>query len=301
MPAALFPGTHELTVSTGEAEIFARFGGEGPPLLLLHGFPQTHAMWHGITPELMRRFTCVLPDLRGYGRSSCPENTSDNFAYSKRTMAADMVALMAHLGHPRFSVCGHDRGGRVAYRLALDHPQAVACLSVLDIVPTAVMWREFGVEMAMKAYHWLFLAQPAPLPEMLISRAPVEWLDYTIATWSKARDLSAFDPAALGEYRAVFVQPHIHALCNDYRAGATYDRAADEADLAAGKKIACPIQALWGTGGFPSKTSGPLDTWRAWCSGELTGAGIDAGHFIAEENPAETLRHLLPFLEKYAG
>jgi len=297
----LFPNTSEHRVVSAGAEIFARIGGKGPPLLLLHGFPQTHAMWHRIAPSLMEHFSCVMPDLRGYGQSSCPPNTSDNSAYSKRAMAEDMVALMASLGHRRFAVAGHDRGGRVAYRLALDRPEAVACLAVLDIVPTYTMWHEFNVRLAMKAYHWLFLAQPVPLPEMMLEKAPVAWLDYTIANWSKAGDLSAFDPRVMAAYRTHFARPdYIHAMCNDYRAGATFDLAADEADHAAGRKIACPTLALWGTGGFPSETSGPLGTWREWCE-DVTGAGIDAGHFIAEENPAETLAHLLPFLSRQAG
>lgn len=299
MPA-LFSGTREHRHRANDAEIVAEVGGEGPPLLLLHGFPQTHAMWHPIAPALMERFTCVLPDLRGYGASSCPPNTPDNSAYSKRVMAKDMVSLMASLGHSRFAVVGHDRGGRVAYRLALDHPHVSTCVSVLDIVPTSVMWREFTVEFAMKTYHWLFLAQPVPLPEMLLEKAPVAWIDYTIASWSKLKDLSAFDPRALKVYRESFAQPErIHAMCNDYRAGATCDRGLDEADRAAGRKIACPTLALWGTAGFPSETSGPLDTWRDWCE-NVTGAGIDAGHFVVEENPSATLGHLLPFLLRHA-
>src|SRR5262245_17528313 len=171
----LFPHTDEYRASTGSAEIFARVGGSAPPLLLLHGFPQTHAMWHALAPSLMAHFFCVMPDLRGYGQSSCPPNTADNSAYSKRTMAEDMLALMASLGHRRFAVVGHDRGGRVAYRLALDQPQTVACLAVLDIVPTYAMWHDFSVKLAMKAYHWLFLAQPASLPEMMLEKAPAAW------------------------------------------------------------------------------------------------------------------------------
>ncbi|HWK64731.1 MAG TPA: alpha/beta hydrolase [Rhizobiaceae bacterium] len=296
-----FDGAREYRHSTKDAEIFALVGGEGPPLLLLHGFPQTHAMWHPVAPALMQQFTCVMPDLRGYGASSCPPNTPDNSAYSKRAMAEDMLSLMRSLGHSRFAVVGHDRGGRVAYRLALDHPGAPTCLCVLDIVPTSQMWREFTVDFAMKTYHWLFLAQPAPLPEMLLEKAPVAWIDYTIANWSKTKDLSAFDPRALDDYRESFARPeHIHAMCNDYRAGATYDRSADEADREAGRKIACPTLTLWGDAGFPSETSGPLDTWRDWCV-DVVGAGIDAGHFVVEENPMETLGHLMPFLRRYAA
>lgn len=296
----LFPGTREIRLQTGEAEIFARIGGSGPPLLLIHGFPQTHAMWHRVAPDLMRRFTCVMPDLRGYGYSSCPANDAKNEAYSKRAMANDLVALMASLGHTRFAVVGHDRGARVAYRMALDHPDAVTCLTVLDIVPTHAMWHNFTVRLAMKTYHWLFLAQPHPLPEMLIERAPVNYLDYTIASWTKSKDLSAFSEDALAEYRLHYATPeHIHATCNDYRAGATYDLAADEADVAAGRKITCPVQALWGTAGIPSETEGPLQTWHDWCE-HVEGHGIDAGHFIAEENPQALLASLMPFLSGHA-
>ncbi len=294
----LFAGTTRHQVKTAGAEIFVRVGGEGPPLLLLHGYPQTHAMWHRVAGDLMARFTCVMPDLRGYGASSCPENAPDNSTYSKRAMAADMIEVMAKLGFERFAVAGHDRGGRVAYRMALDHPEVVERLAVLDIVPTLAMWHGFTVKLAMKTYHWLFLAQPAPLPEMLIGKAARDYLDYTIASWTKAKDLSAFDPRALEAYRSMFEQPeHIHAACNDYRAGATYDLAADEADRAAGRRIQCPTLALWGNAGIPSATSGPLETWREWCV-SVEGAGVDAGHFIAEENPAGTLAHLLPFLTK---
>ena len=293
----LFPGTREHRLDLNGAEIFARTGGSGPPLLLLHGFPQTHAMWHRLTESLMQRFTCVLPDLRGYGYSSCPDNDADNRAYSKRVMAADMIGMMNALGHERFAVVGHDRGGRVAYRMALDHPAAVARLAVLDIVPTYAMWHDFTVKLAMKTYHWLFLAQPHPLPEMLIEPAPAAYLDYTMASWTKARNLSAFDETALAEYRLHYATPdHVHATCNDYRAGATIDLADDAADRAAGRKIACPTLVLWGTSGIPNETENPLGVWRQWCD-DVSGGAVDSGHFLAEENPRETLARLLPFLE----
>ena len=298
--STLFPGTREHRFKSGNAEIFARIGGSGPPLLLIHGFPQTHAMWHRVAPALMKHFTCVMPDLRGYGYSSCPPNDTKNEAYSKRAMAKDLVALMASLGHSRFAVVGHDRGGRVAYRMALDQQAAVACLTVLDIVPTYAMWHNFTVKLAMKTYHWLMLAQPHPLPEMLIEPNPVGYLDYTLASWTKAKNLSAFGDDALAEYRLHYATPeHIHATCNDYRAGATCDLAADEADRAAGRKITCPTLAIWGNAGIPSETDGPLETWREWCE-HVEGYGVDSGHFIPEENPEALLSSLMPFLSAHA-
>lgn len=298
--STLFPGTREHRQSIHGTEIFARIGGSGPPLLLIHGFPQTHAMWHKIAPKLMAAFTCVMPDLRGYGYSACPPNDAANTAYSKRVMAEDLVLLMKSLGHQRFAVAGHDRGARVAYRLALDHPEQVLALSVLDIVTTYDMWHDFTVKLAMKTYHWLFLAQPHPLPEMLIEQNPVGYLDYTIASWTKSKDLSVFDERALAEYRTHYATPeHIHATCNDYRAGATRDLGDDEADRAAGTLITCPLLALWGNAGIPSETDGPLERWRRWCP-QVEGQGIDSGHFVAEENPEATLAALLPFLGRHA-
>lgn len=294
----LFPHTREHRVETGGAEIFARIGGEGPPLLLLHGYPQTHAMWHAVAPSLMAHYTCVMPDLRGYGFSSCPANTPDNRPYSKRVMAEDMRVLMRGLGHERFAVVGHDRGARVGYRMALDHPATVTRLALIDIMSTWDMWHGFSVALAMKTYHWLFLAQPHPLPEMLIEPAPIGFLDYTMARWTKAKDLSAFAPAALAEYRLHFATPeHIHATCNDYRAGQSIDLADDEADLAAGRKITCPLLVLWGDSGIPGDTGDPSASWRRWADRIETGI-VAGGHFLPEENPQATLDHLLPFLAR---
>lgn len=257
-------------------------------------------MWHRIAPDLLRHFTCVMPDLRGYGYSACPPNDAGNEAYSKRAMGGDLLALMRGLGHERFAVVGHDRGARVGYRMALDHPKSITSLTVLDIVPTYAMWHNFTVKLAMKTYHWLLLAQPHPLPEMLIEPNPAGYLDYTLASWTKSKDLSAFSEEALAEYRTHYATPeHIHATCNDYRAGATFDLAADEADRAAGRRITCPTLALWGNTGIPSHMAQPLDTWRDWCD-DLRGHGIDSGHFVAEENPRATLDALLPFLRAHA-
>ena len=292
----LFPGFDSRKIGTIGAEIHLRIGGFGPPLLLLHGYPQTHAMYHKIAGPLAEDFTVVLPDLRGYGESSCPPNDADNFTYSKRAMGQDMIHVMQELGFTLFNLVGHDRGGRVAYRMALDYPERIRRLAVLDIIPTYAMWHDFNVDLAMKVYHWLFLAQPSPLPEMLIERAPVEYQDYTIASWTKTRDLSAFHPQALEQYHRFFSDPaHIAATCNDYRSGQTYDLHADEADFAAGKKITCPLLALWGEAGIPGETKGPLDVWRQWGT-DVNGMAIDSGHFVAEENPEATLLALIPFL-----
>lgn len=292
----LFPNTREHRVQTGAAEIFARIGGSGPPLLLLHGYPQTHAMWHRVAPRLMESYTCVLADLRGYGFSSCPANSADNRPFSKRVMGEDMVTLMRGLGHDRFAIVGHDRGARVAYRLALDRADIVTCLALLDIVTTFDMWHNFSVATAMKTYHWLFLAQPHPLPEMLIEAAPIGFLDYTIARWSKSKDLSAFAPAALAEYRLHFSTPeHIHATCNDYRAGQSCDLADDEADRAAGRRITCPLLVLGGDAGIPAEMADLAGAWSRWAGKVETGV-IAAGHFLPEENPQATLDRLLPFL-----
>jgi haloacetate dehalogenase len=294
----LFPHTREHRVDTGGAEIFARIGGSGPPLLLLHGYPQTHAMWHALAPRLMENYSCVMADLRGYGFSSCPANSADNRPYSKRVMAEDMIALMRGLGHERFAILGHDRGARVAYRLALDHPETVTGLALLDIMTTFDMWHNFSVTMAMKTYHWLFLAQPHPLPEMLIETAPIGFLDYTMARWTKAKDLSAFDPRALAEYRLHFSTPeHVQATCNDYRAGQTCDLADDEADRAQGRKIDCPLLVLWGDTGIPTQMTGLDSVWSGWARSVTTGV-VPGGHFLPEENPQATLDHLLPFLAK---
>ena len=204
--------------------------------------------------------------------------------------------VMQELGFTLFNVVGHDRGGRVAYRMALDYPERVSRLAVLDIVPTYAMWHGLTVDLAMQIYHWLFLAQPSPLPEMLIGGAPNDYQDYTMATWTKTRDLAAFAPDALRQYHRFFADPaHIKATCDDYRSGQTYDLHADEADFAAGNKITCPLLALWGDAGIPGKTEGPLDVWRRWGT-NVSGMAIDSGHFVAEENPEATLLALVKFL-----
>jgi haloacetate dehalogenase len=290
-----FPGFATRWITAPAGSIFTRLGGSGPPLLLLHGFPQTHIEWRLIAPRLAEKFTVVLMDLRGYGASSFPPS-QDGAAYSKREMAKDAVAVMAALGFPRFSVVGHDRGARVAYRMALDEPARVERLAVIDIIPTAEMWKSMNAARAMQTYHWLFLAQPAPMPETLIGGAPLLWLKHTLASWTGDRSLAAFGEAALEAYCDAFDQPErIHAFCEDYRAGATIDRRFDEEDEAAGRRIAAPLLALWGAKGIPSEGDDPLAIWRRWAP-KAQGRAIRGGHFLPEENPVETVAALLDFL-----
>ncbi len=291
----LFPGFDARSFRTRGAEVFARLGGDGPPLVLLHGYPQTHAMWHRMAPELAKSFTLVIPDLRGYGSSSIPGDSHDHFTYSKRAMAQDVCDVMDALGHREFLICGHDRGGRAAYRLALDEPARVLRLAVLDIVPTFDMWHRLTPALAMKTFHWTFLAQPAPWPERLIGADPIGWLEDKIGSWNGSG--AVFASEALEHYRAFFAQPErLHATCEDYRAGATYDLKADEEDHAAGRRIICPTLALWGSAGIPGKTGGPLEIWRDWCV-DVRGQAIACGHFLAEEAPEATLAALVPFLK----
>jgi haloacetate dehalogenase len=293
--ADLFPAFASHWIDTEVGRIFARSGGEGPPLLLLHGYPQTNVMWHRVAPELARRFHVVAADLPGYGWSVAPRADARHEPYSKRAMARVMVEVMEKLGHARFRLAGHDRGGRVAYRLALDHPGRVERLATLDIVPTYAMWRAMDDNLAMKVWHWPFLAQPYPLPEMLIGKAPVEYLDWKMASWTKSKDLSPFDSRALAHYRAFFSDPsRIHATCEDYRAGRAADFEADTATRAAGDKIACPVLVLWGAAGIPGETQGPIEIWREWAR-NVSGGAIDSGHFLAEENPRATAAALIEF------
>jgi haloacetate dehalogenase len=294
--ADLFPGFQSHWIDTDDGKLFARSGGSGPPLLLIHGFPQTHVMWHEVARDLAAHFTLVIPDLPGYGWSVAPKAGPDQAPYDKRSMARLLVAAMEDLGHVRFRVVGHDRGGRVAYRLALDHPGRVEKLATLDIVPTGEMWAGMNAAMALKTYHWAFLAQPAPMPEQLIGGDPIGWLDWTLASWTGTKNLKPFDNRALAHYRAAFNEPsRIAAMCADYRAGATIDRAHDDADKAAGKRIDGPMLAIFGDAGIPANGGPPMSAWSAFAP-QATGAMVASGHFMAEENPAGTLALLLPFL-----
>jgi haloacetate dehalogenase len=288
----MFEGFRLETIDADGLPVRARIGGSGPPLLLLHGNPQTHVMWRKVAPALAERFTVVASDLRGYGLSGKPPSAPDHAPYSKRTMALDQLAAMRRLGYERFLLAGHDRGGRVAYRMALDHPGAVAKLAVLDIVPTGEAFARGGREFGLGYYHWFFLAQPAPLPEKLIGADP-DWF----WRWHTARgpDTGFFEPEALAEYLACFRDPEtIRAICDDYRAGATIDCEHDWADKRAGRRIACPVLALWGAEAKLEAWYDTLAVWREWAD-DVRGRALPCGHYLAEEAPEETARELLAF------
>jgi haloacetate dehalogenase len=279
--------TTDVTTPAG-ARIRVRTAGSGPPVLLLHGYPQTSAMWHRVAPGLAADHTVVAADLRGYGDSTPPPGTADDpAAFGKRAMATDQLAVMAALGFAQFAVVGHDRGARCAYRLALDHPDAVTALAVLDILPTADVFARVDAAFARSAWHWFFLAQPADLPERLITADPD-------AFFLRGTD-GVFTDEALAAYRAAYRRPEVvHAMCQDYRAGAGVDVADDEADRDR-RQISCPTLVLWGSRGPLGRVPDVLDLWRRWAP-QAAGEQLDCGHYLAEERPAETLaalRHLL--------
>lgn len=298
----LFPGFEAHWIDTEAGRIFTRSAGNGPPLVLLHGFPQTHAMWHRIAPALAQAHRVVAMDLRGYGWSSAPPGDAAHETYAKRAMGRDVLAVMEALGHGRFAVAGHDRGARVGYRLALDHPGRVERLALLDILPTFHVWRQIEAG-AFPAAHWAFLSRPAPEPEKEIGRDPLPYFDGLLAKWSGTGSLAPFDPRALALYRASCNEPsRIHAFCEDYRAGASLDRQADEADLAAAKRIDCPTLVIWSsfylTRGRQTGSGTALDVWRKTFALGATGAEVSCGHFVAEEAPDATLDALSAFLRR---
>lgn len=284
------------------ARVPAQWDTARPALLLLHGFPQTHAMWRRVVAQLQGRFNLVLPDLPGYGDSSARPDAPDHAQQSKRAMAQDMVALMDALGVARFSVCGHDRGGRVAHRLALDHPGRVSALSVIDIAPTLDMYEGRGfkpphtyMDFARAYYHWFHLIQPAPLPETHIAGDPIAYLHAKLGGWGSG-GLAHLEPEALAEYERCFRQPGVvHAMCEDYRAAAGIDLAHDRHSRAQGQRVACDTLVLWGQRGVVERLFDPLALWRAQCSGPVEGLALPAGHFIPEECHEATAQALAAF------
>ncbi|MGI8596308.1 MAG: alpha/beta fold hydrolase [Thermoleophilaceae bacterium] len=288
----MLEGFEELRLDVGEVEVAGRRGGSGPPVLLLHGWPQTHVMWHLVAPLLAERLTVVMTDLRGYGDSSKPTGDEQHAVYSKRAMAADQVEVMARLGFERFAVVGHDRGARVAHRMALDHPQRVSRLAVLDIVPTRHVFATADADLARSYYHWFFLIQPGGLPERLIGADPSFYLRHVLGALGPG--IEAFAPDAVAEYERCYSDPAaIHASCEDYRAAATIDLEHDEAD--AGRTIEAPLLALWGANGKVGQREAVLEVWRERAA-DVRGRALECGHFLPEELPEETAGELLTFL-----
>lgn len=291
----MFEGFRRFDIAIGNICIRGRIGGDGPPLLLLHGHPQTHVIWHRIAERLARHYTVVVTDLRGYGDSSKPAGEPDHANYSKRAMAADQVVVMRELGFTRFFLCGHDRGGRVAHRLAMDHPKAVSKLMLLDIAPTLAMYEKTDRTFATAYFHWFFLIQPAPLPETLIEASPENYITRTMG--GRHASLDAFDPAALTEYQRTLAQPGAaHALCEDYRASNTIDLEHDRADRDAGQRIACPLRVLWGRHGVIERCFDPLAEWRAVAE-QVDGEALPCGHYLPEEAPEAVFRHITQFMK----
>lgn len=284
----MFEGFKRQTIDVGEARINTLTAGKGAPLLLVHGYPQTHVMWHKIAPRLAEHFSVVCCDMRGYGDSSVPATTKDHFSYSKRAVANDLVKVMDKLGHRKFMVAGHDRGGRVTHRLCLDHAEKVTRAAVLDIVPTPHMFNTVNRVSALGGWHWYFLAQPFDLPERLIGGDPEYYLDRLLAA---AAD--AFTPEARAEYTRCFIQKErIHASCEDYRAAAHIDLDHHKADN--GRKIACPLLAIWGEKSGVGRAHEPVKVWKEWAD-DVVGMALPCGHFVAEEAPRETFEAMRAF------
>ena len=292
---SLFPGFETRKARADDGTLLhLRVGGEGPPLLLLHGHPQTHAIWHRVAPTLARQYTLVLADLRGYGDSGKPQGRADHGNYSRRTMAGDAIAAMKAVGFDRFAVLAHDRGARVAHRLAADHPQAVERLVVLDVAPTLAMYEQTGEVFARAYWHWFFLIQPAPLPERLIKADPAAYVRDVMGR--RSAGLAPFDARALAEYQRCIALPGAaHGICEDYRASATIDLEHDRVDREGGRRLAMPLLALWGGDGTIARCFDPLAEWRR-VADDVRGQALDCGHYIAEEAPEALLDHALPFL-----
>jgi haloacetate dehalogenase len=281
-------------VDIAGVEMSVRMGGSGPPVLLLHGYPQTSVMWHRVAPELAREHTVVAADLRGYGDSDRPPAGDEDEGYSKRTMAAEQVALMERLGFDRFDAVGHDRGARVVHRMCLDRPEVVRRAAVLDIAPTRHMFETADLEFGLAYYHWFFLAQPPDLPERLIGADPDYWVRHHLRAWSRVPD--AFDESAVDQYVRCFSDPAaIAASCADYRAAAGIDLRHDYADFAAGRRVQGPLLVVWGRLGFVGQHYDVPEIWRRYAD-DVRACGLDCGHFMAEEAPEQTTENLVEFL-----
>ena len=292
---SLFPGFTMRDVDVEGVKIHAAVGPrrDGPAVLLLHGYPQTHAIWHKTAPRLAERFNVVAADLRGYGDSAKPATAADHAPYSKRAMAADQVGLMRAIGHATFHMVGHDRGGRVGHRLAVDHPAAVRSLTVLDIAPTLAMYEQTSEDFARAYWHWFFLILPAPVPEKMIGADPAYLLR---AKMGQGRaGLTPFAPEAFAEYERCFTPEMVHASCEDYRAAAAIDLEHDRADRVAGRKVECPVLALWGAHGVVERCFAPMDEWRR-VADDVRGRALPAGHYLPEEVPELVVEELERFL-----
>lgn len=293
----MFDGFEERHIQTKESSLYARIGGAGPPLLLIHGFPETHLMWREVAPLLAADFTTICVDLRGQGASGCPKSDVNHSVYSKRAMAAELIEVMSRLGFDRFGVAGHDRGGRVAYRMALDHPTAIARMGVLDVIPIADAWRYADARLTLSFWPWSLLAQPEPLPERLISAAPDVVVEDATSQWGTPGE--CFSAEVRRAYVEALNDPaHIHAICEEFRAAATLDRDHDDADRRAGRRIECPLLVLWDGEGALGKwyadQGGPLGIWRQWAS-DARGKPVAGGHFFPEAEPEATARELRDF------
>lgn len=290
----LFPGFDKIDVPVDGCTIHAVKGGSGPPVLLLHGYPQTHVCWHKVAPKLAEKFTIVAADLRGYGDSSKPDGGPNHINYSKRQMAADMAKVMASLGYDEFSAAGHDRGGRVVQRLAQDFPDQVKRVAVLDIIPMTLepeMFKKVDARFGQDTYHWFFLSQPHDLPERLIGSDPAFFLRWTLESW--ANTPGWLSEQVFSEYLRTFSKPEtIHATCEDYRAGVT----ADTVSPAVGR-IACPVLSIWGKSSKFGPRFDPMDYWRTQAD-FVEGVGVPGGHFIAEESPSEIAKALADWFSR---
>jgi haloacetate dehalogenase len=283
----VFEGFRTSDVDADGVRIHVRTAGEGPALLLLHGYPETGAMWHRLAPRLAQTHTVVVPDLRGYGASARPESDATHAAYSKRAMAGDQARVMQLLGHETYAVVGHDRGARVAHRMALDHADAVSRVAVLDIAPTRHVFGDVDKTVALGYDHWFFLAQENDLPETLIGGAREHWLRTKLAQWSAPG--ARFEEEVVAEYLASFDDESVHATTEDYRAGATIDLEHDDTSYDAGLRVTQPLLALWGAEGLVGRRYDVLEVWRTYADGPVTGHAVSGGHFLPEESPEETL------------